>query len=173
MKEVKLHCTPEDVLSFIGKLFSWSWWKYGLAGAVAAGVNFVKDAPNLWADLAVALVVLMILDMILGIWASMSQGHKLSSCGFQRAILKLVLYLVVFIVSAIVDHLFELPYTFSFLVLSLCVIREGTSVGENSRSLWEKNFPDKPFPFSFVFDKLSEVNKRLPQNVRRDDDEGE
>jgi len=164
-----MDCTPEDVVRFAGKMFSWSWWKYAGAAVVAACVNFILGAPAGWVNLLETLLVFLVLDFVLGIWASMAVfKHRISSAGVQRTLTKVGLYGAVFIVGACVDRLFHMSYILSLFVLGLAVLREGASIGENTRALWEYYYPDTPFPFERVFAKLQDFQSCLPdiENLR-------
>lgn len=150
------NCTAEDVLQFLAKTFSFAWIKLAVVSIVAAIVTYYNRAPPTFRDLLSILLILVVLDFVSGVWVSMGVAKKqLRSAGIFRTVCKLGIYGMILIVGGIVDRLFMLPYTFSLIALSMTVLVEGTSVGENLRGLWEHYF-EVPWPFGFIFSKLAE-----------------
>lgn len=165
-------CRPEDVLRFLAKTFSFAWIKFAAAGLLAYLVTYYNRAPSTFRDLLSILLILVCLDFVSGVWLSVGVAKKhLRSSGVFRTICKLGIYGMILIVGGVVDRLFMLPYTFSLIALSMCVLVEGTSVGENLRGLWEHYF-SVPWPFGFIFSKLAEYQAAQGEDDGAGDDDG-
>ena len=150
--------TAEDVRSILTKLFQWQGLKWAVAAGIALVANFVAQAPVVWRGLLVALTVFFLLDIPTGVAVSLRlKRMHLSSYLLGRSLLKFSCYLVVLLLAITIDRLVGCAYSLSLVVLSLAVAREGLSVLENTRALWEAAGLD--WPFGFLGEKLEQITR--------------
>ena len=160
----------DGICEALEHLFRFGWAKYGLAAAIATFGKFVTTAPEPWRTALVASLVLMAVDFVSGITASVAVRRvRISSALAGRSLLKLGCYCGVLIIAGVVDATLHSPYTTTLLVLSIVAAREGLSALANIRLVWEKL--GYKWPFDFLADRFHDGTAVDPARPYRNGDE--
>ena len=164
-------CTPQQAWEAILKLFSTATWsdipKYVVGGTAAFLFNYYKGAPEVLQGAVGALAAFVVLDTVTGIArAYVRHQDDMSSYRFGRGLFKVAGYLCVGAVASILDTWWNSNYMATTIVLAMAAAREGISVLENIKSLWE-HYSDSPWPFAFVERWLADYSKRVAESVAK------
>ncbi|MBN9503640.1 MAG: hypothetical protein BGO01_20655 [Armatimonadetes bacterium 55-13] len=118
---------------FLKKLFADAWLLKGLAGILAAILDYT--IPMASRDIAYTAAVLILLDTATGVWAGIVSGKQITSARFSRVLTKFFGYgAVVYVCSAATKTLAgtgQLQSTAISGVLGFVVLTEGISILEN------------------------------------------
>jgi len=152
----------ESLSQFAVQVFRFSPGKYMTAAGLGIW-GFVQHyffgTPEISGDLLEALILFVVLDFMSGIANSViAKKVRISSAAMGRTLLKIFCYSTLILVAGIVDHVLGIPFMLTLLVLSISTAREGLSVLENVRSIYESLGYD--WPFDFLADRLQQFQSR-------------
>lgn len=109
----------------------------------------------------VVVCVLVLLDLVLGVWASWKEGYHITSRSMRRTIPKLLVYEITIAVMFLMEtYLFEFPIT--KIITALIGVIEGKSLFENLYRITKVDF------LHIVITKLQLVGDRLNPSSKKD-----
>jgi phage-related holin len=107
----------------------------------------------------IAVSLLVIADMITGIWASLKEGKKISSNGLRRTVAKTLAYQLTIVVSFIIETYLIDGIPVVKVVSGLIAITEGKSFFENMERITGVNY------WTELLSKIQGLNsKQTPDN---------
>jgi len=119
----------EGTLKTLGKIISlgdtqhhWLW----------KGITWVSVFLAPIKPLMIAIGVLIAIDLILGIWAAIKSGEKITSRGISRTIAKIIAYNLAIISSHIMESYFAQGIPIVKIISGLIAITEFKSILENT-----------------------------------------
>lgn len=106
-------------------------------------------------SMIIATGVLIIADMILGIWAAKKRGEKITSAGMRRTISKFFVYQIVLITGFVIEiWLLQGLFPISKLVAGVIAVVEGKSLLENANTIYGSPI------FKDIIEKLGSTNDK-------------
>lgn len=100
--------------------------------------------------------VLVILDLITGVWAAIKKGDKIKSARLRDSVSKLVIFQIAIIGGFLLEtYLLDGLLPVSKLVAGTIGVVEATSLFENLNAIYGKNI------FAIVIDKLGSNNRNV------------
>jgi phage-related holin len=112
---------------------------------------------------SILLVFLLVFaDLIVGVWAAVKEGYKISSRSLRRTVVKLLVYEVVVIVTFMVETLL-VDYPVAKIATGLIGIVEGKSFFENLYRITKVDF------LKIIIDKLQLINNEIKPASSKDE----
>lgn len=102
----------------------------------------------------IAVIVLTFIDMVVGIWASVKEGYKVTSRSLRRTLSKICVYQLSIIVAFLIET-YMLDYPLTKAVTGLIGVIEGKSFFENLYRITKVDF------LKIIIDKLQLVHTTL------------
>ena len=163
-------CTPQQAWEAILKLFSTTTWsdvpKYVVGGVAAFLLNYYNGAPEVLQGAVKALVAFVVLDTVTGVArAYVRHQDNMSSYRFGRGLFKVAGYLCVGAVASVLDTWWNSNHMATTIVIAMAAAREGISVLENIKSLWEHK-TGSPWPFAFMEKWIADYSKRVETSAK-------
>jgi hypothetical protein len=110
--------------------------------------------------LMISVGVLIIADLVTGIWAALKRGEKIKSAAMRRTISKFVIYQIAVISGFLVEmYMLDSFVPVSKIVASVIGLVELKSILENANTILEQDL------FKLVIQKLGSDNDKLKEEL--------
>lgn len=131
------------------------------AAVMAVLGGWWRGSPEMLKSLIIAAPCLFTLDFITGLARSVwIDHHRFSSAGMGQSMIKLFVYLSLFILCIIFDSALSTGYSAQLAVLTFIIAREAKSNLENITALKPVSGVEVPKCVSDSVDKLNDINKQ-------------
>lgn len=112
--------------------------------------------------LIISVFVLVVVDLITGVWAAHKGGQSISSAGFRRTVTKLAVFELVVVCAWLVEmYMLDNVFPVSKIVASVIGLVELTSILENSNKILGQDL------FKTVIAKLGSDNDSLKADIKQ------